>query len=226
MAIEALFCDFDGLLADTEHALFSAAGDLFQSYGAEVPLDKWLYQVGRAGPDDFWVPWLVEASTQRVDPTAAMNEFREATTMRIAQLGPKPGVIELLDAARHRGYRLAVVSSSPTTWVEPLLAQLGIRGAFETVVCREHAPQAKPAPDLYIEGARRLGVQCRASVAFEDSHNGSTAAVRADMTCIAVPGDLTRTQDFSHAHLVLDSLADADLDVIRALVVDRHTSPL
>lgn len=221
MPVRALFCDFDGLLVDTEHALFEAAGDLFQSYGAEVPLDKWLYQVGRAGPEDFWMPWLVEVANRPVDTSDAMGAYREAMLARVAQLGPKSGASELLAGAALRGYRLAVVSSSPTTWVEPLLDQIGLRDAFETVVCREHAQHAKPSPDLYFEGARRLQVECSASVAFEDSHNGSKAAVRAGMTCVAVPGELTRAQDFSHAHLVLDSLASADLDAIRAIAADR-----
>lgn len=223
MTVRALFFDFDGLLVDTEHALFAAAGDVFASYGAAVPVDKWLDQVGRAGPDDFWMPWLIEVAVRRVDISVAMEEYREAMQSRVDHLGPKPGVLDLLDGAKSCGYRTGVVSSSPTTWVEPLLDRIGLRGAFETVVCREHATHAKPAPDLYLEGARRLDVDCQASVAFEDSHNGSKAAVRAGMTCVAVPGELTRTQDFSHVHLVLDSLAAADLDVIRSIVTDRNS---
>ena len=126
-------------------------------------------------------------------------------------------MVALLDLADRQGIALGIASSSPTIWVEPLLDQLGLRQRFRTVVCREHAALAKPAPDLYLEAARRLGVQPRGCAAFEDSHNGSLAAVAAGMTTVAVPNDVTESQDFGHVDLLLRSLVQVDLTSLESI---------
>ena len=215
--IDAFILDFDGLICDTEGALAEAGRKLFASHGAELPMDRWLQQIGLAGPPNFWVPWLEQAIGREVDEVEAMAAFDHYNHARLATLEPNPGVVALLDLADSANIALGVASSSPTLWVEPLLDQLHLRNRFVDVVCREHAPMAKPAPDLYLEAARRLGAEPARCAAFEDSHNGSLAAVAAGMTCVAVPNEVTESQDFGHVDLVLPSLTEVDLSTLEGL---------
>ncbi len=214
MLVRALIFDFDGLICDTEGAQVSAARAVFRSHGADLPTHLWLDAVGRSVPEDFWVPWLVDLAGPGVDGDAALREFRRRNKAEIALLSANAGVTTLLDAADAAGLPCAIASSSPTSWVHPLLDRLGLRQRFRTIVCREHAPFAKPAPDLYFEALDRLGVRDQASsvVALEDSHHGSMAATRAGTTCVAVPNALTLAQDFSRADYVVGSLLDVRLD--------------
>ena len=215
--IDAFILDFDGLICDTEGALAEAGRKLFASHGAELPMDRWLQQIGLAGPANFWVPWLEQAIGREVDEAEAMAAFERHNHSRLATLEPNPGVVALLDLADAYNIALGVASSSPILWVEPLLEQLHLLDRFAAVVCREHAARAKPAPDLYLEAARRLGAEPARCAAFEDSHNGSLAAVAAGMTCVAVPNEVTESQDFGHVDLVLPSLTDVDLTALKGL---------
>lgn len=215
---DALIFDFDGLICDTEVALMHAAQDLFADHGVELPVDRWLEVLGTAAPFDFWVPWLRELTGRDVDRDALLDDHRRREQERSVLLGPNDGVLELLDAAEEHGIPCAIASSSPTTWVETFLHRFGIRSRFAAVVCREHAARAKPHPDLYLVAAERLGVQPERCVALEDSRNGSLAAIAAGMRCVVVPNVITASQDVSHAHLVIHSLAALDVPALRALL--------
>jgi beta-phosphoglucomutase-like phosphatase (HAD superfamily) len=78
--------------------------------------------------------------------------------------------------------------------------------------------RTKPAPDLFLLAAERLGVEQTHCVAFEDSPNGVAAARAAGMVVVAVPGPMTAGLDLSAADLLVPSLADIDLATLRKLV--------
>ncbi|MBK8479111.1 MAG: HAD-IA family hydrolase [Opitutaceae bacterium] len=207
----AVLLDFDGLILQTEASGFASLQALFAARGATYTLTDYLQIVGTSSGvlDPFL---LLEQRTGRTWDRSAFDAERTAHEARLNEpLAPLPGVLDLLDAASACGCALAVVSSSPHGWVDGHLHRLGLFGRFTTIVARGDAPQVKPAPDLYFEALRRLEVTANEAVAFEDSYNGSLAAKRAGLRCVAVPHALTRSQDFSHCDLVVDSLASIDL---------------
>ena len=86
------------------------------------------------------------------------------------------------------------------------------------MTCCDDDRPPKPAPDVYLAACDALGVAPGRALAIEDSAHGVAAAKAAGLRCVAVPGPLTRSLDFSAADVVLDSLADASLrDVIRSV---------
>lgn len=121
---------------------------------------------------------------------------------------PLPGVPDVLRALRARGLRLALASSSGLDVIEATLEGLGLRGLFETVVSAADLPRGKPAPDVFLEAARRLGVAPEACVVIEDSERGVQAARAAGMRCVAVPCSVTRHHDFTGATLTLGGLPE------------------
>jgi beta-phosphoglucomutase-like phosphatase (HAD superfamily) len=115
-----------------------------------------------------------------------------------------------------------VASSSGLDWVGGHLDRLELRSRFGAVVTRDDlggaSTRTKPAPDLFVLAAERLGVELRHCVAFEDSPNGVAAARAAGMVVVAVPGPMTAGLDLGAADLVVPSLADIDVAGLRNLL--------
>ena len=101
----------------------------------------------------------------------------------------------------------AVVSSSSHDWVDGWLDQLELRVHFQTTVCRGDAERIKPAPDLYLEAARRLALKPKECLVIEDSLNGVHSAKAAGMPVWAVPNRVTSCLDFEPADRVFESLS-------------------
>ncbi len=217
----ALVFDFDGLILDTEAAEYTSIAAVFSEHGATLGHERWLAAIGRANPDGFWLDWLEADLGRPVNRALLWIEQRQRNDHQIRRLQVQPGVEQLLAQAAAAGVPCAVASSSRSRWVRPHLDRLGLLDSFETVVSREDAPNAKPAPDLYFVALERLGIArtaARTAIAFEDSHNGSRAAVDAGLTCIACPNNLTRSSDFSHTHHQVASLAELALPNLSGLI--------
>lgn len=214
--IRALILDFDGLILETESACFEAWKALFARHGCAYSLNEFLQIVGTHNSVLDPRQLLEQRCGRTLDWEQLDPERMQIERNLGASLVPQPGVLPLLEAARARGLRLAVASSSSHGWVDGHLERHGLLGFFASTVCRGDAPQVKPAPDLYLEAARRLAVRPEEAMAFEDSHNGSLAAKRAGLWCVAVPSPITASQDFRHADLCLETLAGLDLEALLA----------
>ena len=111
----------------------------------------------------------------------------------------------------------AIASSAPARWVVGAVERLGIRPLFDAVVTGDEVAHRKPAPDVYLEAARRLGVDPARSVAIEDSRPGITAARAAGMKAIAIPHWLTERHDLSAADLTVAHAGELTLERLMTL---------
>ena len=137
--------------------------------------------------------------------------------------GP-PWIDGALDAVRATAalYALGLASSSNRELIGLALAAGGIASLFHATVSSEEVARGKPAPDVYLEAARRLGVDPAACVAIEDSHNGIRSAKAAGMTCIAVPNPSFPPGDaVEEADVVLGSIAELTAESWRRSRPDR-----
>lgn len=208
MKFSAVLFDFDGVLVDTEWAIYQAWLGTFQAHGHELPLEVYTRCIG----SDFatWSPktHLEELSGLAFDWHDLDAKRQQAIMADLADEGIMPGVIPLLEKLTAREVRRAVVSSSSHDWVDGWLAKLEFSGYFESVVCRGDAPRIKPAPDLYLEAARRLGLEPADCLVIEDSLNGMLAGKAAGMKVWIVPNRVTAGLDFSAADRVFPSLVE------------------
>jgi HAD superfamily hydrolase (TIGR01509 family) len=197
----------DGVLADSEPLHQHVIRLLLAEYGVDWSPDGRDPTVGMTSLESFAVicslhalphaPWrLDELYTERVLPV-----LRERVT-------PMPGVPDVPRALAARGLRLGLASSSGPAVIETTLTTLGVRPLFDAVVSGVEVARGKPAPDVFLEAAKRLGVAPEACVVVEDSERGVRAARAAGMRCVAVPCAETRHHDFTGATLVLPALSD------------------
>ena len=195
----------DGVLADSEPLHQDVIRVMLGEFGVDWDVTDGDPTVGLRSLDGFEVicarhplphdaRWLDACYTARVLPV-----LRD-------RLRPLPGVPEVPRALAARGMRLAVGSSSNPDVIETTLTTLGVRPLFEAVVSGAEVARGKPAPDVFLEAATRLGVAPEACVVIEDSERGVQAARAAGMRCVAIPCGETRHHDFSHATLVLPTL--------------------
>jgi HAD superfamily hydrolase (TIGR01509 family) len=215
--LDAIVFDFDGLIADTEWPEYRAIAEQFERHGLNYPPEGWVHVIGSSWEID-WVSDLELRLGRSVDREELLARRKERGRELRVDLALLPGVEELVRAALDVDLPLAVASSSPRSWVEPHLERLGLEGCFRVIRTRDDVALAKPAPDLFLAACAGLDVDPRNAVALEDSANGTTAAKSAGMRCVAVPNRLTRFLDLSHADLVVDSLLQVDLPMLRALV--------
>lgn len=204
MPIAAVLFDFDGVLVDTEWTIYQAWADCFRDHGQELPLSHYTRCIG----SDFatWSPkdYLHELMGRELE-WQELDRQRQARIMtELADEGPMPGVTAMLAAAQ--GLPRAVVSSSTPQWVGDWLQRLDLRQHFDDVVCRGDAPRIKPAPDLFLEAARRLQVPPAHCLVIEDSLNGVRAAQAAGMQVWAVPNRVTAGLQFPGVDAIVASL--------------------
>jgi len=150
---------------------------------------------------------------------AVVERLRERYRREVPLL---PGAQEAVSAlARH--FPLGVASSSNRPLIDLVLELTGMARLFRATVSSEEVARGKPAPDVYVKAARRLGVEAAACAAVEDSTNGIIAADRAAMTVIAVPRPEfpPSSEALGTASVVLDSLTELSPETIQGLAVAR-----
>lgn len=208
MQYSAVLFDFDGVLVDTEWAIYEAWQRTFRAHGHDLPLEIYTRCIG--SDFDTWSP-----KTHLEDLTGSSFDWHQLDENRqieirsdLEQAGPMPGVIPLLETLKSQGVRIGVVSSSNHGWVDGWLEKLRLIPYFETIICRGDAPRIKPAPDLWLEALRRLDLPASGVLVFEDSLNGVKSAKEAGLTVYAVPNRTTAGLDFSIADQVIPSLED------------------
>jgi HAD superfamily hydrolase (TIGR01509 family) len=208
MAFAAVLFDFDGVLVDTEWAIYQAWRRTFGAHGQPLPLDVYTRCIG----SDFatWSPktHLEELTGLAFDWHDLDARRQQEILAELAHEQPMHGAVELLDRLAAVRMPMAVVSSSSHAWVDGWLERLGMSGYFRITVCRGDAPRIKPAPDLYVEAARRLGVAAEDCLVIEDSLNGVKSAKAAGMQVWVVPNRVTEGLDFGGAERVCRSLAE------------------
>jgi HAD superfamily hydrolase (TIGR01509 family) len=209
--------DNDGLLLDTEEAWTRAERTLFARREREfTDADKRTL----IGSSRSMAAVKLEALLDRPNQgEALMDELLELVMDEALQgVAPRPGALELIARLSDAGVPLAVASNSEPQFVERVLSGAGLLdgGPFATVVTVADIEHPKPAPDIYLEACRRLGVAPADAVALEDSPIGVAAAAAAGMFVIGVP--YFAGSDIPGASLLVDSLADRA--VVRAFGLD------
>ena len=217
--IRAFLFDFDGVIADTKVPTFESWRQIYAEHGVDLALEEWLPAVGSgsstSGAFDA-VAHLERLLAQPVDREVVIARRTKLKDELYARAPLLPGVAELLERARERGIKTAVVTRNRDERVKRHCDVHGLRHPWDAFVCANAEPTRDKA-ELYRHALDVLDVAADEALAFEDSPAGVRAAKHAGVVCAAVPNEVTRGADFGEADVVLASLADLTIDdVLRA----------
>jgi HAD superfamily hydrolase (TIGR01509 family) len=198
--IDAVVFDLDGVLVDSEHLWDEVREELTRERGG-----RWHEQAQRDMMGMSSLEWSRYMHDELGVPDPPEEISREVVRRLEAiyreELPAVPGAREAVERLAER-WPLGLASSSNREVIELALELLGVADRFAATVSSEEVARGKPAPDVYLEAARRLGIDPARAAAVEDSHNGIRAAKAAGMRVLAIPNRRFPPGD--------DALADAD----------------
>jgi len=203
----------DGVLADSEPVYVAAIDAVLASHGKKM--DRALHEkITGHGVHATWET-LIEAMYLPGSVADYLDAYDRELRVRLAAVrNALPGVKTLIGSLKERGVPIAVASSSWLAWVDALLTGIGLRDAFDAVASATEVENPKPAPDLYLLAASRIGVASEQCIAIEDTPTGLNAARAAGMLAIQVRSASTAFRPLPEADIVLDSLEDFDLGLL------------
>lgn len=176
--------DCDGTIADTMPLHFRAWTRAMEDFGGKFPEDLFYSWGGK--PTTVIVEQLNAMFGLSLDLEKTVRRKEDYYLEMIAEVAP---VGPVLDFARsiHGTAPMAIASGGHHELVDVTLEALGITSLFDAVICAEDYVHGKPAPDPFLEAAKRMGVEAKDCVVFEDSPTGIEAAEAAGMAHVFVP---------------------------------------
>jgi HAD superfamily hydrolase (TIGR01509 family) len=214
MPIEAVAFDLDGVLIDSEQVWDEVRREYVPERGGRWREEATRAMMGMSSPE--WSRYLAEELGVPESPERISEEVagRVAAVYR-ERLPLLPGAPEAVERIAAR-WRLALATSSNREVINLVLEVSGLGRYFDATVSSEEVGGGKPAPDVYLEAARRLSVAPERSAAIEDSHNGIRSAAAAGMRVIAIPNQHFPPDEdaLAAADVVLESIDDLTVEVI------------
>ncbi|HEX6762392.1 MAG TPA: HAD family phosphatase [Gaiellaceae bacterium] len=212
--IDAVVFDLDGVLVDSEQIWDDVRVELVRDAGLPFPPEATRAMMGMSSPE--WSRYLVEQVGLPGTPEEANAAVVERMLERYAGGPPLlPGSVE---AVRRMGDRwpLAIASSSNRELIDVVLDAAGLARFVQVSVSSEEVARGKPAPDVYLEATRRLGVEPAHAAAVEDSHNGIRSAKAAGLRVVAIPNlhFPPDAESLALADVVLRSIGELTVDVV------------
>lgn len=215
---DAVVFDLDGTLTDTEVVWEQVRRNLAMENGHDYTVENTAAMMGMSTPE--WASYcsevlgypgtLTEIADRVIDGVA--QAYRERRVVLL------PGAAEVVKRMAARG-PVAVASSSPPVLIDAGLDALGVGDLVSVRVSSEQVNAGKPAPAVYLEACRQLGVDPRRTMGVEDSRAGIISAADAGMRVVAVPLEphVPSPEVLARAHLVLSSLDELTVEVAEGL---------
>jgi HAD superfamily hydrolase (TIGR01509 family) len=208
--IDAVIFDMDGVLTDSEPLICAAAISMFAEQGLRVAAEDFRPFVGTG--EDRYIGGVARKYHCKLDLASAKRRIYEIYLEMVpTRLAAFPGAQDLVKRCRQAGLRVALASSADEIKIVANLRQINLpEENWDAVVSGEVAKAKKPAPDLFLAAAARLGVRPEQCVVVEDAVNGVVAAKAAGMRCVGVAQTFT-ARELAGADLVRQKIAEVTL---------------
>ncbi|WP_250007005.1 HAD family phosphatase [Actinoplanes sp. M2I2] len=217
MSIEAVVFDLDGVIIDTEEVWEEVRRGYVAEYGREFLPDTQDRMMGMSTPE--WSGHLAtDVGVPRTPEEVAADVLGRMAERYRTSLPLIPGSVEAVRRLAAR-FPLGLASSSARILIDQVLETAGLTDAFQVTLSTEEVPRGKPAPDVYLAAADKLGVSPAVCAAVEDSSNGLRSAAAAGFAVIAVPHGVypPAADALARASLVVRDLAELTPEGIESL---------
>ena len=212
--IAAVVFDMDGVIVDSEHVWNEARERLAHERGGRWHANAQRDMMGMSSLE--WSRYMHDVIGLREPPEEISAEVvRRLEAIYRSELPLVDGAIAAVERMAAR-WPLGLASSSNRELIDLVLDLAGLAPYFRATVSSEEVERGKPAPDVYLEAARRLGADPAACAAVEDSHNGIRSAKAAGMRVVAFPNPRypPGAEALAAADAVIDSLAELEASIV------------
>jgi len=221
--IKAIIYDMDGVLVDSEVYWDKSRVEFARDRGKDWTDEFQRLAMGRSTVG--WATVMQEklALDESIDAIIAEMKTRVIAHYE-ARMPARPGALESV-AHMKRHFRVGLASGSPTDIIKAVLRITSLDQIFEVMIYGDEVPRGKPAPDIYLEALKQLGVAPDRSLGIEDSANGLRSLKAAGMVAVAAPSpDYPLPDDvlaLADAHIT--TLEDFNVDLVRRIERERRS---
>ena len=209
--IKAIIFDMDGVLVDSEPIHIDIEKQQFLLNNLSIS-DEEHHQYMGVSAEIMW-----KTIAKRHTLTLPLNELIEQHRIEshryfseLAEIPVMPGLVELLEKLKAKGYPMAVASSSTPEIIELILKKTHLEKYFQVMVSSQQAGKSKPEPDVFLLAGQKLGMLPEDCLVIEDSTNGIKAALAAKMMCLAYQGPDTDPLTQKEAHTFVKNFAEVE----------------
>ncbi|WP_160687896.1 HAD family hydrolase [Clostridium sp. C2-6-12] len=209
--MKAVIFDMDGVIIDSEPIHFEVDMKTMKDFGCSISKEELNKYVGTTNEymfTDIKNKYKLDKSAEEI-----INYRCELVKRKVIEsdLEPIEGIKNLLINLKDKNIPAAIASSSPRDFIEVVVSKFGIENYFSCILSGEEVENGKPAPDIYVETAKKLGILPEECVVIEDSKNGVLAAKKAGMKCIGFKNANSGNQDLSNADFIVNSIVEINI---------------
>jgi haloacid dehalogenase superfamily, subfamily IA, variant 3 with third motif having DD or ED/haloacid dehalogenase superfamily, subfamily IA, variant 1 with third motif having Dx(3-4)D or Dx(3-4)E/beta-phosphoglucomutase family hydrolase len=222
LLLKAVIFDMDGVIIDSEPMHARAAILTLKEFNVDISMD---YLQNFIGSTTYY---MCQKMISDFNLNTTLEDFYQVNIRMKEYLLQKEGhtvvpyIIDLIKDLSQNGIKLTIASSSPAEAIEEVMNSLNIRQYFNSYVSGMHVKNSKPAPDIFLEAARRLDVTPEECIVIEDSFHGVTAAQAAGMTCIGFVNPNSGNQDLRKASILVEGFDEVDYAFLNQIYQSNH----
>ena len=212
---KAVIFDMDGVISDTQKFHGEVESLLLKSFGIRITPEEIAAIYSGVADDEMFAEIFEKHNVKGTSITdVVLKKWELMGQVASGNITAIPHAISLIQLLKENNFKLAVASGSTKAFINEVMAALNITTYFDALVSTQDVKQGKPAPDIFLLAAERLGVEPKETIVIEDGRNGLIAASAAKMKSIGLVSDLS--EDYPATKLVL-SLQDVHIDMIHEL---------
>lgn len=217
--LKAIIFDMDGVLVNSPFYVTGAFNTLLNKYGINLTQEQRKKTLGMPLRDQL-KEWRNEFNLPEIDPLDFSNKaFAIELSLMKHELHPNPTIISLINAAKLKGIKIAVATSSTKERARTILGLVQLNKLIDALVTCEDVAKHKPHPDLFLKAAELVKANPSECIVFEDAKNGVEAAKRAHMKAVALLNDFNTRKDFQGlADAIIKDFSEMDLQRLEKII--------